>query len=67
MVPYEGKIVNNNQSNLPINISTRGIKEYLNQPFDEYYVKNELIRQIPNILENAKYLKHSKTVLDKPA
>ena len=55
----KGKIGNNNQSNLPINISTRGIKEYLNQPFDEYYVKNELIRQIPNILENAKYLKQT--------
>lgn len=55
----KGKIVKNNQSNLPINISTRGIKEYLNQPFDEYYVKNELIRQIPNILENAKYLKQT--------
>ncbi len=38
-----------------IKFSTRGIKEYLNQPFDDIYLKNELIRSMDKILEKAEF------------
>ena len=41
-----------------IKFSTRGIKEYLNQPFDDIYLKNELIRSMDKILEKAEFQEH---------
>ena len=40
-----------------VHFSNRGIKEYLNQPHDDYFAKNEMIRSMESILnEEAKYL-----------
>jgi len=39
-----------------IEFSNNGIKEYLNQPHENYYAKNEMIRNMPEILENATYM-----------
>ena len=39
-----------------INISVGGIKEFLNQPHEQYFEKNELITQIDEVLYSAKYL-----------
>ena len=33
-----------------------GIKEYLNQPHEFYYEKNEMIKDIQTIVENSKYM-----------
>ena len=40
----------------PIEFTTKGIKEYLNQPHKYYQEKNELIRVMPQIIKNAKYI-----------
>lgn len=39
-----------------INISRRGIKEFLNQNHDDYLAKNEMIRHISDILSKAEYM-----------
>lgn len=39
-----------------IRFSYNRTKEYLNQPHDDYELKNELIRHMPQILKNAKYM-----------
>lgn len=39
----------------PITFTTKGIKEYLNQPHKHYTEKNELIATMPNVLKNATY------------
>lgn len=51
----KGKTIKLNELNKEINISKRGINEYLNQNHDNYYVKNETIRVIDKILLNADY------------
>ncbi len=51
-----GKNVRNKNTDEEINISRRGIKEFLNQNHDEYIIKNEMIRSIRGILENAEYM-----------
>jgi hypothetical protein len=49
------------KSVVPVNLgvevqfTARGIKEYLNQPHKQYFIKNELIKSIRNILKNAEY------------
>lgn len=40
----------------PITISNTKIKEWLNQPFNEYLEKNEALLNLPAILEKSKYL-----------
>ena len=47
---FAGKIVFNH---VPILISTKGIKEYLNQPHTDYLEKNELVRNLPNLIEKS--------------
>lgn len=51
-----GKNARNKNTDEEINISRRGIKEFLNQNHDEYIIKNEMIRSIRGILENAEYM-----------
>lgn len=51
-----GKAVKNKSVDEEITLSRRGIKEFLNQNHDEYIIKNEMIRSIRDILENAKYM-----------
>lgn len=41
---------------IQIKITHKGIKEYLNQPHVHYFAKNELIRRLPQVLKEAKYL-----------
>ena len=48
-----GKSVNNH---LTINFSRAGIDEYLNQPHDLYFEKNEAVLVLDKMLEEAKYL-----------
>lgn len=40
----------------PITISNKKIKEWLNQPFNDYLAKNEALLNLPAILEKSKYL-----------
>ncbi len=51
-----GKAVKNKSVDEEITLSRRGIKEFLNQNHDEYIIKNEMIRSIRDILENAEYM-----------
>ena len=39
-----------------VTITSTGIKEFLNQPHDQYFKKNELVRDLPSLIRNAKYL-----------
>lgn len=48
-----GKSVNNH---LTINFSRSGIDEYLNQPHNYYFEKNEAVLVLDKMLEDAKYL-----------
>ena len=50
------KVVKHPEIAADINFSTRTIKEYLNQPHDDYYLKNEMIRRMNAILTNAEYM-----------
>ena len=50
---YKGVIVHNV---VDILIRGKGIKEFLNQPHKHYFEKNELIRNLQKVLEEAKYL-----------
>lgn len=51
---FSGKIIDNN--GLKIKITTKGIKEFINQPHKDYFAKNELVKDLPNIIKNSKYL-----------
>lgn len=51
-----GKQVRNPGIDEEINISRRGIKEFLNQNHDDYLVKNEMIRHIESVLSKAEYM-----------
>ncbi len=53
---FRGKTVVNKNLKKTINITTTGIKEFLNQPHENYFSKNELVRGIDKVLEEAKYL-----------
>ncbi|MDR1544843.1 MAG: hypothetical protein LBS50_10670 [Prevotellaceae bacterium] len=50
------KQVINKKFGEPIKFSNGGIENYLNQPHEDYFVKNEMIRRIEAILKNAEYL-----------
>lgn len=51
---FSGKIIDNN--GLKIKITTKGIKEFINQPHKDYFAKNELVKDLPNIIKKSKYL-----------
>lgn len=55
----QGKRVKPKEFNKEIHFSGRGINEYLNQPHDNYYTKNEFIRSMFQVLEDAEYLGYS--------
>ncbi len=40
-----------------IKITASGIKEFLNQPHEQYFEKNELVKDLPDLIRNAGYLK----------
>lgn len=50
---YKGVVVTNV---INITITATGIKEFLNQPHMQYFEKNELVLNLRNVLEEAKYL-----------
>lgn len=50
---FRGKCIHNV---VDIQISTRGIKEFLNQPHPQYLLKNELIKKIDVLLQTATYI-----------
>jgi len=58
--------IHHNQLNRNIEFTGKGLKEYLNQPHKHYYEKNELIKDISNILKNSKYLGSNKYVKRNP-
>ncbi|MDO4764232.1 MAG: hypothetical protein Q4A00_07620 [Flavobacteriaceae bacterium] len=51
---FSGKVIDNN--GLKIKITTKGIKEFINQPHKNYFAKNELVKDLSNIIKNSKYL-----------
>lgn len=50
---FKGEVVENV---VPITISAKGIKEALNQPHAQYFEKNELMLDLPNVIKEAKYI-----------
>lgn len=50
---YTGVVVTNV---INITITATGIREFLNQPHMQYFEKNELVLNLRNVLEEAKYL-----------
>lgn len=39
-----------------VKITASGIKEFLNQPHEHYFEKNELVKDLSSLLHNAEYL-----------
>jgi len=50
------KEVYHNKLDDKIKFTTKGIKEYLNQPHKFYYEKNEMIKDIQNIIKTSEYM-----------
>lgn len=50
---YKGRKVINE---VEVTITAKGIKEFLNQPHEQYFKKNELVRNIPDLIQKAKYM-----------
>lgn len=44
------------ENGVQIEITTTGIKEFLNQPHEHFFAKNELVLDLPNVIRRAKYL-----------
>ena len=55
-----GKKVYHNELNNNINFTMTGLKEYLNQPHEFYYEKNEMIKDIQNIFKKSEYKGYNK-------
>jgi hypothetical protein len=53
------KIVVHDVFGRPITFSMGGIKEYLNQPHKHYQEKNELIKDMENVLSKSSYMGHA--------
>lgn len=49
---FKGKTVTNHVN---VEITAKGIKEFLNQPHAQYFEKNELVKRLPDIIEKAEY------------
>lgn len=50
---YQGGKVHNE---IDIQITRKGIKEYLNQPHAQYFEKNELVKELPDLIKNSTYI-----------
>lgn len=50
-----GVSVLNENSGISVGFSNRGIKEYLNQNHDDYYIKNQMITSIISMIKSAEY------------
>jgi hypothetical protein len=51
----KGKVIQHKRLN-NVQITTRGLKEWTNQPHDQRYLKNELLRDIEDIFNNSTYV-----------
>jgi hypothetical protein len=51
-----GKEVFHKELKNNINFTVTGIKEYLNQPHEFYYEKNEMIKDVQGIVKDSKYM-----------
>ena len=54
----ENPVINENFDH-PINFTGKGLRDFINQPMDEPFLKNELIRMMPKLLEGAQYKGYS--------
>lgn len=54
----KGKVFVNPEFKKEIHITGKGIKEWLNQPYRQYAEKNEMLLNIGEVLQKAKYLGH---------
>ena len=52
MAKFRGQVIHNG---VDVRITATGIKEYLNQPHEQYFEKNELVLNLPELLGKAKY------------
>ena len=55
----KGTKVENSEFGKPISFTSAGIRDYINQPIGNPFLKNELIRNMPELLENANYMGYS--------
>lgn len=51
---YQGTIIVSN--GIPIRITKMGLKEFLNQPHTHYFEKNEILRNLQEVLQESRYL-----------
>jgi hypothetical protein len=51
----QGRVVTPAAFGRPIEFTGGGIKEFLNQPHKHFYDKNELIKEMPDVLVKAEY------------
>lgn len=51
---YQGTIIVSN--GIPIRITKAGLKEFLNQPHIHYFEKNEILRNLQEVLQESRYL-----------
>lgn len=51
---YKGKEIDSEIGKIRITVT--GIKEFLNQPHEKYFEKNELVRELPKLIQEAKYI-----------
>lgn len=51
---------------IELRITTKGIKEYLNQPHAEFHKKNELALALPKLIADAKYIGYVPNIKGKP-
>ena len=51
---YQGTIIVSN--GIPIRITKMGLKEFLNQPHIHYFEKNEILRNLQEVLQESRYL-----------
>lgn len=49
-----------------VKITGVAIKEFINQPHEKYFEKNELVRKLPQLIEEAKYIGYSLPHKNKP-
>ncbi len=54
--PLTKKTFKRSDVGLDMTISNKGVKEWLNQPHTQQYIKNELLLDLDNLMKSAKYI-----------
>jgi hypothetical protein len=52
----KGTKVKNKEFDHEIELSNGGLKEYMDQPHEQFYIKNEMVRILPELIKNADYI-----------